>query len=379
MATKELTTQKEYDDIEDQFIGEYQQAIIASQLQDSQRAEQAFINGKMIFTQLEKIYDEEEKKYFGLVFKFIETVMHMLRSVVYISEERYQKAITELETTNQLCDEALSIFNNLSEEELEDLESDDLGIFEGLRFNFALYKHLAIVQHGMTQKSFEASEGKYVNEVDVLKATANAMRKFNIHDYINYQDEKITRDVITGIGVMLNRFADTYEKKAERIVEKRKTIEFVKPINNKVFIIHGHDEGLLRELREILTNSFKIEPVILKYSDDNGKTIIEKLEYYGKECAFAFAIVTPDDIAENKKKKVFQARPNVLYELGWFSGRYGRSRIRILKKKGTALPSDLDGLIAIEFNDRIEEIFRLIGNDLKNSGVTDNQVKLLSN
>ena len=55
MATKDLTTEKDFDDIEVQFFQEYQKVIVASQLQDSQGAEQAFLNGKLIYTQLDKI------------------------------------------------------------------------------------------------------------------------------------------------------------------------------------------------------------------------------------------------------------------------------------------------------------------------------------
>lgn len=140
-------------------------------------------------------------------------------------------------------------------------------------------------------------------------------------------------------------------------------------IDNKVFIIHGHNEGTLRELNDILEKNFKIDPIILKEELDKGKTIIEKVEEYGRQCAFAFAIITPDDIVENKKTKSLQARPNVLFELGWFCGRYGRDKVRILKQGNTVLPSDLGGIISFDFNERISEVFLNIKSDLESNGL----------
>lgn len=81
--------------------------------------------------------------------------------------------------------------------------------------------------------------------------------------------------------------------------------------------------------------------------------------------AFAFAILTPDDWVENNGKEYFQARPNVLFELGWFIGIYGRDKVRIIKKKSTELPSDLSGLISINFNENLEEAFLKIKQELE--------------
>jgi predicted nucleotide-binding protein len=51
-----------------------------------------------------------------------------------------------------------------------------------------------------------------------------------------------------------------------------------------------------------------------------------------------------------------QARPNVIFELGWFYGRLGRDRVAILFKQGTKIHSDLDGICHIKFNDAVDEI-----------------------
>jgi predicted nucleotide-binding protein len=172
-----------------------------------------------------------------------------------------------------------------------------------------------------------------------------------------------------GLINLMNKIADTHEKKVERLIESRKHISYLPAINNKIFLIHGHGMTYVREFKDLMKSRLGIEPIILFEQPDNGKTIIEKIETHGKDCAFAFSIFTPDDWVENNGKKYFQARPNVIYELGWFSGRYGRDKVRIIKQKGTDIPSDLSGLITINFTNSIEEVFLRIEKELKAAGL----------
>ena len=55
-----------------------------------------------------------------------------------------------------------------------------------------------------------------------------------------------------------------------------------------------------------------------------------------------------------------QPRPNVIYELEWFAGRWGRERTLMVLKKGTTIPSDLSGIERIGFDKDIsEQLLRL--------------------
>jgi predicted nucleotide-binding protein len=53
--------------------------------------------------------------------------------------------------------------------------------------------------------------------------------------------------------------------------------------------------------------------------------------------------------------RYFQTRPNVIFELGWFYGRLGPENVCLLFEKRTAIPSCLDGIMRIEFDESIEE------------------------
>ena len=47
--------------------------------------------------------------------------------------------------------------------------------------------------------------------------------------------------------------------------------------SNKVFIVHGHNESVLKDV-ELFLQKLGLEPVILKDQPNKGKTIIEKFE-----------------------------------------------------------------------------------------------------
>ena len=126
--------------------------------------------------------------------------------------------------------------------------------------------------------------------------------------------------------------------------------------NKRIFIVHGHNETDKRELVDFL-QSLGLEPVVLNEQDDLGMTIIEKLEYYGPECCFAFVLMTPDDKARSGSgpEPQWRARQNVIMELGWFMARLGRDRVVILNTGGLEIPSDILGIVCIQYEDSIFE------------------------
>jgi predicted nucleotide-binding protein len=125
--------------------------------------------------------------------------------------------------------------------------------------------------------------------------------------------------------------------------------------SNAVFVVHGHDELNLLRLKEMLRDRWGLDPIVLSGEPGKGRTIIEKFEQEAQRAVFALALLTPDDIVEVKDQHYAQGRPNVIFELGWFYGRLGRSRVCILFKKGTQIHSDLDGISRLEFSERVDE------------------------
>lgn len=122
-----------------------------------------------------------------------------------------------------------------------------------------------------------------------------------------------------------------------------------------VFIIHGHDELNTLRLQKLLKEQWHIESIILSGEPGRGRTLIEKFEQEAQRADYALALMTPDDFILVSDGEYAQARPNVIFEIGWFYGRLGRERVTILFRKGTKIHSDLDGIQRIEFEESISE------------------------
>jgi predicted nucleotide-binding protein len=105
-------------------------------------------------------------------------------------------------------------------------------------------------------------------------------------------------------------------------------------------------------------------------------TVIEKLEKHS-DVGYAFILLTPDEVAylaseeakpDAERKKEHRARPNVIFEFGYFLGKLGRSRVCCLYTGDVALPSDVSGMIYKHYEKSIEEVAFSVIKDLKASG-----------
>jgi predicted nucleotide-binding protein len=121
-----------------------------------------------------------------------------------------------------------------------------------------------------------------------------------------------------------------------------------RPSSNKVFVIHGRDEGARETVARFLP-TLGLEPVILQEQVNQGRTIIEKCEYHA-DARFAVALLTPDDAGSlqgDKNDLKPRARQNVIFELGFFIGRLGREGVCALTKGDMEIPSDYAGVAYI--------------------------------
>jgi predicted nucleotide-binding protein len=130
-------------------------------------------------------------------------------------------------------------------------------------------------------------------------------------------------------------------------------------VNNKVFVVYGHDEQARARLDAMLRR-WGLEPLILDQLPSEGQTIIEKLEKYTGEAKFGVVLATPDDEGFRRNhpdEKALRARQNVVLELGMLLSTLGRSKVAILlhQQENMERPSDIQGLIYIPFKDNLEK------------------------
>lgn len=248
-------------------------------------------------------------------------------------------------------------------------------------------RNVSIFEFGQTQSKIM----KYALSVDAIeseiKSVSLALEKNTIPTGLNpvdvYEAQEVKRKIdfmlnqkLTNLTTIINRLR-TKEYKflidlSMSIGGNREKITIEN--NRKIFLIHGHNEAKRRELKEIIEKFDLVPLVLLDESDGGVRTIIEKFEDYAKQCCYAIAIFTPDDTVTNSKETYLQARPNAIFEIGWFCGKLGRERVMLLMQDHPSMTvfSDFNGTLQKRFSKDIKEVKTDIENELKKIGILKN-------
>lgn len=136
------------------------------------------------------------------------------------------------------------------------------------------------------------------------------------------------------------RYEDGMLMNASQEVSMKKAKEY-----KKVFIVHGHDNGLKQEVARLVEKQ-GLEAIILSEQANRGKTIIEKFEEHS-DVGAAICLFTGDDYGRTRdaEEDKLRARQNVVFEAGYFMGKLGRENVIIVADKNLELPSDMQGVV----------------------------------
>ncbi|HDZ73791.1 MAG TPA: hypothetical protein ENH55_13720 [Aurantimonas coralicida] len=157
-----------------------------------------------------------------------------------------------------------------------------------------------------------------------------------------YSGSKIMAGVHGVTRQIIIPFARDY--KAYVLSQGNTTLQVVRPLSKRIFIVHGHDDGARETVARFLER-IGFEAVILHEQANRGRTVIEKVEA-NSDVSFAVVLLTPDDEGCVKGGAVEpRARQNVLLELGYFIGKLGRANVCALKKGAVEIPSDFAGVV----------------------------------
>lgn len=154
------------------------------------------------------------------------------------------------------------------------------------------------------------------------------------------------------------KFFDTIEGTLEMIVDSSpdpiRSLHTSAPINNKVFVVHGHDKAMQQEVARTLER-LGLDAIILQEMPNQGRTIIEKF-FDHSDVSFAVVLLSPDDMGYSIKagpdKARTRARQNVILELGFFLGKIGRRHVVALRPQDENFeaPSDYDGVVYLNYD-----------------------------
>ncbi|MEQ8626985.1 nucleotide-binding protein [Ekhidna sp.] len=147
------------------------------------------------------------------------------------------------------------------------------------------------------------------------------------------------------------------DTKPTKIEEPAKQVKKESTDPKKVFIVHGHDDKARLEVCHLLKSEFKLETIVLQEQPNESlDTIIAKFERLASDCGMAIVLMTADDVSN----KFTRTRQNVIFELGYFLGKLrGKEerRIIIIKNGDVEIPSDISGVLYLEFHKSVEELY----------------------
>jgi predicted nucleotide-binding protein len=144
-----------------------------------------------------------------------------------------------------------------------------------------------------------------------------------------------------------------------------------------VFVVHGHDGAACESLTHFIEH-LGLHPIVLRDLPSSGQTIIAKIERYSR-VAFVVVLLTPDDVGYPKNRpnqKNHRARQNVIFELGFFIGKLGPSRVCSLYKKGVEILSDYQGVVYIPMN--ADERWKIsLAREFRDAGLKFDEKKII--
>jgi predicted nucleotide-binding protein len=151
----------------------------------------------------------------------------------------------------------------------------------------------------------------------------------------------------------------------DQIFEIRANSELEQPKQaaaRRVFITHGRSNDW-RLVQPFIEKDVELPTIELAQEPNLGRTIIEKLIDNAARCDSAVIVMTGDDIAGESEARV---RENVMHEVGFFQGRYGRNRVILLHEDGVNIPTNLSGVAYIPFpKGSVESAFHVLQRELK--------------
>lgn len=213
------------------------------------------------------------------------------------------------------------------------------------------------------EKCFHKSSGLGFSKVEVIYDIQDFQDwiqelQHELQHLLKSPSDKFIEDTLTLVSKSFNGWDDkkTFsEIKSKLSVIKKRYFINSNTINgetnimkNKIFIVHGHDDAAKESVARVV-QTLGYEPIILHEQASTGKTIIEKIEKYTDDIAFAIILYTECDKGRDKNQGIadeqYRARQNVVFEHGLLIGKLKRDHVIAFVKGDVEVPGDIDGVV----------------------------------
>ena len=223
-----------------------------------------------------------------------------------------------------------------------------------------------------------SSKGEQKMTYEEIMAKLDKHKGFSVIEIKDIPHGKCIR--LSNGGIINASFSGNHTIQGKAQEEVKAILEGVsEQSSRKIFVVYGHDD-IARTQLEALLRRWDLDPIILDQQASGGQTIIEKLDEYGEDVGYAIVLATPDDEGKAKTEANYKSRvrQNVVLELGMFLAKLGRNKVAILLKEATDFekPSDIQGLIYIPFQNKVDEVSISLIRELTRQGYTIDTSKI---
>jgi predicted nucleotide-binding protein len=138
-----------------------------------------------------------------------------------------------------------------------------------------------------------------------------------------------------------------------------------------VFLVHGHNTTVRDRISSYLAKGLGLHVKVMEAEAHSGRTLPEKFEEIAQECSFAVFLMTADDqLRTSDGREVRRARQNVVLEIGYFWGAFGRrKKVALLAEQGIDMPSDIHGIAWIPITADLDETMLGLRKELEDAGL----------
>ena len=134
---------------------------------------------------------------------------------------------------------------------------------------------------------------------------------------------------------------------SDEVVRKELPINDI-TTNSRVFITHGKNQDVVKQLKEVLTYG-GLEPIVSTEREAGAKSVPDKVMDDMRSCGAGIVHVGADQTLLDRDGNEHQVlNPNVLIEIGAALALYNRNFI-LLVEKSVTLPSNLQGLYEVRY------------------------------